>query len=247
MLSDKQLQNYLAGTASPEEAAEIEARIAEDAELEARLFALDFAQAKPLRDAFEAAGNPDTLQALELQVTGNSADKAPQIAFGRIKWVAAAACIGVALVINSLLGQSKPRWQDQVAAYQALYVEQTLAPIAVDDATLTDQLKRGEQALGRSLPLDVVGTLDEIPLLRAQILGFEDSPLIQMAYLTERGVPVALCAIRLEGTPSAEVIYETLSGLPTASWSDGEFSYMIVGNIENEQLAKMAQSLRSTL
>lgn len=248
MLSDKQLQDYLAGTGPLEEALIIEAGVMTDAELEARLFALDFSNAKPLREAFDLAVSPETLQALEKRIPDTQTKSTLAVVFDKIKWgAAAAALVAIGFGLSNLKGQPEPRWRDQVASYHALYVAQTLASITLNDAQLAEQLSQGEQALGRSLPVDVVGSLGDSPLLRTQVLGFKDTPLVQMAYLTNSGVPVALCAIPSKAEPSTEILYETLSGLPTASWSDGAYSYMIVGDIDDNRLTAMAQNMRDTL
>ena len=142
---------------------------------------------------------------------------------------------------------AKPSWQDQVAVYQTLYVTDTLALTDADDEELTAQLARSERAVGRALPLDVVGELEGMKLLRAQVLGFEGAPLIQMAYLSDDGVPVALCAIRLTTSVTDQPTFETLSGLPVVHWSDGSFGYMIVGDIERSLLMEMAETVLQSL
>lgn len=119
-----------------------------------------------------------------------------------------------------------------MAVYQTLYVSETLASTVSNDEELAAQLAKSEQAIGREQPLDVVGDLEGMKLLWAQVLGFEGTPLIQMAYLSDKGVPVALCATRLTTPVNHQPSFEALSGLPVVHWSDGRYGYMIAGDID---------------
>lgn len=250
MFSDEQLQQYLAGTLPPDDAVKLEVEIAHDATLEARLFALDYARAAPLRDAFEHVPNAAGLQDLETLVLNKIVDTKRVIPQVTWKWSAVGAAAAFAIGAFLFSGQTskpEPDWQDQVAVYQTLYVAETLASTVANDEDLTVQLVRSEQAVGRTLPLDVVGELEGMKLLRAQVLGFKGAPLIQMAYLSDDGVPVALCTIRLTTPATDQPTLETLSGLPVVHWSDGTFGYMIVGNIDRNLLVNMAATLSEAL
>ncbi|MFX0544149.1 anti-sigma factor family protein [Roseovarius sp. S1116L3] len=248
--SDAQLRAYLKGMLSQDQAEALEAQVAQDAVLEARLFALDFDRAGALRAAFDAVPETDVLQDLEGGLPNAKAQAAG--VFPARFWIGAGIVASVAFATGAFLfdaetAASDPRWQDLVAAYQSLYVTETLAPIAADNEQLTAQLSRAARRLGRALPLDVVSDLGGLELLRAQILGFDDTPLIQLAYLSEDGMPVALCAIQRAGPTVGEFTFEVLAGLQSVHWSDGTFSYMIVGDIENDRLSEMAESVRNTL
>jgi len=237
--SDEQLKDYLAGTLPAGAAADLETRVEQDTALEARLFALDFAQAAPLREAYAQIPEAPALKALEDIVMG--AHKAEPAAVQPRAWgwpvAAAVALFAVgAAWFGGQASQPAPNWQDQVAVYQTLYVPETLSSVMTDQAQVAAQLASSERALGRKLPLDVVGELEGTKLLRAQILGFEGAPLIQMAYLSQTGVPFALCAIRLDTPASDAPAFERLSGMPVVHWSDGEFGYMIVGDMDRDVL-----------
>jgi len=43
------------------------------------------------------------------------------------------------------------------------------------------------------------------------------------------------------------VVSETLAGLPSVHWSDGSYSYMIVGDIDPDRLLKMANDVQTVL
>jgi anti-sigma factor RsiW len=253
MYSDAQLQDYLAGTLDIETAEALEEQIATDQTLESRLLALEHTQTGALRAVFDAVPDPDRLDHLERQIMAtNVASPIPTPAPAPMPWKWASVAAVGAFAVGAYLFSIPPeapatRWQDQVASYQALYVTDTLAAVSADANQIAVQLAKSEQALGRDLPLDVVGDLDGLQLLRAQILGYKDAPLIQMAYLTEDGIPVALCAIRPKAAVAKDFAFETLSGLPTVHWSDGSFNYMIVGDIDNERLMEMAQGVSTSL
>ncbi|SLN53967.1 anti-sigma factor [Pseudooctadecabacter jejudonensis] len=247
--SDTELKLYLSGALAEDRVPELEDALAVDDALEARLLTLDLEAASDLREAFAHVPLAENVQTLT-QLT-QSAAKIDAPVRGKLRqWgvpaLAAAASFALAVVVT---GQSPEPvaldWKDAVAIYQSLYTEDTLANLQVDSAALDQQLSLSAQALGRDLPRDAVGDLDGLPLLRAQILGIDDAPLIQMAYLTEDGQPVAFCMT--EGGDAADVVAQTLSGLPTVHWSDGRFSYMIVGDVPADRLSRMADQVRQTL
>lgn len=248
--SNEQLQEYLAGTLPQDEAAALEEQLSQDAALEARLFALDFGQAAALRDAFDAVPAGGRLDALSDNVTNGTAKELPTSGLAGWKIASAAAVAAFALGALVFAGSSEiaaPNWHEQVAIYQTLYVQDTLSEITPNDAALTAQLSRSADALDRPLPLPVLRNVGGLDLLRAQILGFKDAPLIQMAYLTDDGVPVALCAIRLAGDDTDGLRFETIAGMPVVHWSDGNFSYMIVGHISEDRLRDMAKDVIDVL
>lgn len=237
---DKDLLAYLDGDMALRD--EIEAALAQDAELERRLMALD-PMAGPVRAAFEgipAAGRLPTLEALE-----PTAEVTAPARSGLWK-IAAALIVGVGLGAGVVLsrGGDDLRWQDQVAIYQALYVPETVARLVTDEATLAEQFDQADAALGLTLPRDALSALDGLDLRRAQILGIEDAPLIQIVFANETGAPIAFCILRQNGTASATET-ETLSGLPVAHWSDGDFGYMLVGELGPDQMSMTAQQLRA--
>jgi len=246
--SDSQLRAYIAGNLPPDHASALEEKIADNRELEARLLAFDREQSAPIRDAFMSVPSPDHIAGLAAALPAAKPRKMIPANFAKIGFAASTL---IAAILLSVLMTNRPgtakTWREQVAIYQALYVTDTLSHIAPDPTVLSQQLERSSTALGRSLDVDAVRNLDGLSLLRAQVLGFNDTPLVQMAYLSENGVPIALCAVHIGSDAQAGVRAEVLSGLPSVSWSDGEFSYMIVGDIAPSRLERMAQGLQNTL
>jgi len=248
--SDAQLKAYLAGDLAVEEAQALEEAIAMDDALEARLLAFDRAMSAPVKEAFDALDIEERLAPqVERVMTPPSVQQVKvRSAVKGFAVGAAAAAVAVGVFLGTLRPEAEPmRWQEQVAVYQALYVTDTLAPISATPDQVAHQLARSEAALGRSLPSEAVQSLDGLGILRAQVLGVGDLPLIQMAYLSETGAPVAFCVIKLAGDPSAGVASETLSGLPSVHWSDGSYSYMIVGDLSDDRLRRMAEDAQARL
>ena len=66
-----------------------------------------------------------------------------------------------------------------------------------------------------------------MPILRAQILGYDDAPIIQLAYL--RGdTPYAFCITLADG-PARTMTQTRREGLATSSWSDGTHDFLLIG------------------
>lgn len=244
--TDAELLDYLSGKLGADKSAALEQALATDETLETRLLTFERRGAADLRDAVQALPIADRVQAI--------ADSLPvqtEPSFSRSRWPGAIAA-GIAAVVMAgaffFAGQDQTpvRWQEQVAIYQALYVTETLAVVEPSPAEIDAQLKRSATALGRPLQIEAVGQLDGLSLLRSQILGFEGKPLIQMAYLSEEGVPVALCIVHL-GEETEGIVPEALAGLQSVHWSDGTYSYMIVGDIAQDRLMTMARDVSGLL
>ena len=248
--TDTQLQDYLAGRLDADLASALEESIADNLVLEKRLLKFERAGSANMREALHAMPIDDRLDLIRdampnPETTGVAMPTRSRWS-GAIGAAVAAAAVAGVVMFNGGTATASDRWQEQVAIYQALYVTDTLAVVQANPGDVAGQLARSGEILGRALPIDAVGDLDGLPLLRAQVLGFDDHPLIQMAYLTDDGVPVALCAIRL-GAETDGVTSETLAGLSSVHWSDGTFSYMIVGDIAPDRLLKMANDVQGVL
>lgn len=248
---DDMLRAYLAGDLPADQAAALEAQIETDPDLEARLHALDLAAAAPLQQAF--AGLPDAghLDRLAQDLRGEAATP-PAARAGAAGLIGLAAALLLAFGLGAWVrapGTSDvpSRWQDQVAIYQALYVTETVGALQFAPDEVAGQLSAASAALGRDIPLDVVDDIDGMVLRRAQILGFDSAPLIQMAYLSADGAPIALCAVRLEGAEDQAPVLETLAGLPATHWISDGYGFMLVGDIPQSRLQSLARSLQGTL
>lgn len=160
------------------------------------------------------------------------------------------ALIGAAMAASVALlawpGQ-RDGWQDYVASYQALYIDQTLAHLSPAPADQEVELQRVAEAIGRDLPLAALTGEEALDYKRAQILGFEGQPLVQMAFLAEGDTPLALCIIRQEDEAGEAVAVTRMEGLSTATWSKGGYAYMLIGGTDDALVEAAARRFAVTL
>ncbi len=246
---EAQLRAYLAGEFSPQAAQALEAQLEQDRDLEDRLFALDMDSAAPLREVMSEIPQDPRITSL----AGALPEVQEQIGrSGVMSWARVAAAVVVAFGLGAMLfgnrGATAPSsWQEQVAIYQALYVSETVAPLEFSAEEIAAQVAKSSAILGADLPINVVSSLEGLTLKRAQVLGFEGAPLIQLAYVSPEGTPVALCAVRLDGSTDKATTFETLAGLEAAHWSRDGYGFMLVGDLSKEQIEDLATGLQRQL
>lgn len=236
---DELLTAYLDGELSDEDRARVEAALADDADLQARLADLDI-PLNTLRDAMDQVLNEaphmpvlparrTAPRAVPLAITGGA--------------LAAGVAIGALLMTSLTPAPKAPGWIDYVAAYQVLYSTETLEAIETDPEMQTAELETVSETVGRSL--NAARSIPGLDFKRAQILGFKGKPLAQLAYLSEGGVPLALCVIA--STNDADIKQMEREGLQAASWSDGQFAYLLIGGQDAALIEETARRLKDTL
>ena len=219
-ISDETLTAFLDAELPADEQASIAARLEADPALAARLAALE-APLDRLRvgmDRLASLAPPPPSQSLPSQ----SLRLQPQRK--RAGAMAAVLLLGLGLgaagmaVLNSQT--TRGDWQDYAAAYHLLYRAETLRGIVpqTDFTAMSD-------AIG--LDLAAFATASELPILRAQILGYGDAPIVQLAYLRD-GTPYAFCITLADG-PARAMTQAEREGLATASWSDGAHDFLLIG------------------
>ncbi|MEM9602333.1 MAG: hypothetical protein AAGA11_05700 [Pseudomonadota bacterium] len=246
--TDDQLTAYLDGELEPSLAATLEARLATDGELGARLEALSFDQTA-LRQAFDAvlAEAPAFPEA----VLEPAAPAEPHRGVGAFTGFAAAAvlvaCLSSLVTLWATRAPSdERRWFDYVAAYQALYTTDTLVHVTTDGTTRAAELERVSGAIGLEIPLQAVEALPNLHYKRAQVLGFEGAALAQLTFLTADGAPIAICII---GTDQADDTVQTamLEGMASERWSDGEHAFLVIGGADQSELSGVAEAFRQRI
>ncbi len=140
---------------------------------------------------------------------------------------------GVSRLVNPAPEES---WQEFAAIYHALYVNKTLAHIAQTDEAATAELTRVAGVIGRSLDQTALAA-EGLDYKRAQVLGYKGKPLLQLAYLSKIGAPVALCVYKSGTTGRTAVRSEERRGLSAASWSRDGYEYLLIGG-EDQALIK---------
>ena len=227
--SDEDLTAFLDGEASAELAKKIECALENDAVLMKRLEDLSL----PV----------DELKIAMQQVT-DQAPSLPDVLTDRtspsnkspISWVYAgslAASVLISLVVGGLFGKTyfapseAQGWKHYVAAYQSLYVGDTLGNIQLSP----EQIQKNLEDISGQIGFDLVKmTADsELSFKRAQLLGFKGKPLVQLAYLSPDGQPVALCIIRTNKDNTETIGMEKLEGMAAASWRKNGYAFLFIG------------------
>lgn len=157
-------------------------------------------------------------------------------------------CLVIGWSASYLVSQPEEEtWMDFVAAYQALYSTETLAHIEQSPDAASAELQRVSGALGKELDLDDVKQDDLFDYKRAQILGYQGNTLIQLAFLSESGVPFALCIIRSEKQQRSDVRVATMEGLSSAYWSKDGYEYLLIGGNDAAVIERAAAKYRKRL
>lgn len=201
----------------------------------------------------DASARLETLKAATLGLSKNAdalltmAPKMPELpamaptrqpTFGIIGTAAAACVMATAFILTRPADQD---WMTEVARYQALYVTETLANAPEQPpeviATISDRIGR---------PLIAATTVEGLDYRRSQLLGVDGNDLVQMAFLDANGAPFALCLIR--GTGDTDPLdITTRAGLASASWSDGQHAYILIGGTDLTTVETLAKSFQAAL
>ena len=244
--SDEELTAYLDGAADPALRADIERALGGDPGLRERLEALSV-DVDAIRGAFD-----DLLNAAP-PVPDSLADGASvQAARPRVGWAASLAAAVALLLLGGLAGSFISRedpqtWRAYAAAYHALYVEETLSHVATSAASAEADLARVSATLGKTLELADVSGVAGFDFKRAQVLGYEGRPLIQLAFLTEAGDPIALCIFGAGDKQTADLVTARMEGMSAASWAQEGFEYLLVGGRDDAAIRRAAQAFQTAL
>lgn len=92
------------------------------------------------------------------------------------------------------------------------------------------------------LSLDGVKDLDGLTFKRAQMLGFGGKPLLQLAYVTDRGVPVALCIVGVDDTDRMAQAGRHF-GLASVDWVNQGTGFVLIGDVPAKDLDRVKSSL----
>ncbi len=237
MLSDEHLTAWLDGELPQHEADLLERRLAGDPELAARIEALHL----------ERSGLVAAFAALEPSAPPFPQMESPPTWRARlVRPIAVAALVGLAIGAGYWLG-SRPRiddWRMEVAHYQFLYVPDTLTDLRPDPARIKREFSVASERLGRPLDPDALSRVDGLTLRRAQVLGFQGEPLIQIAYTAPDGTPIAFCIMRNTAGRQSAPKNARLLGLASESWQDAEHAYLVIGGDDPGRIAGIARQIR---
>lgn len=239
--TDAELTAYLDGEAGPDLNRVLSDVLETDAELQARLAELDLDK-DLLRHAFDLQG-----QAAPVMPDFPEMAPPPKRSLGVVQFATGiAAGVLLAIAINWATTPTPwAKWQRYAAAYQALYVTQTLSWIEPKQAEIDAQLAK----LGESFGLDLAPVTDVAGLdyRRGQTLGFDGAPLAQLAFLTPDGTPIAFCILREGDQDNSAMRVGAVEGLAAAEWSRDGYSFLLVGGQDQELIEKAARVLAETI
>ncbi len=160
--------------------------------------------------------------------------------------VGALAVLGFGLFIGSVL--SKPSadshlltesWVAQVANYQQLYVRPTVDVAGPIDAPALAQMI--EENLGQVTPIPDLSE-QGVTFRRGQLLQVNGNPLIQLAYLPQTGLPVALCIMKNKAATDSEVVAGESHGLNYRSWSKNGLQFVLLGKLSNSKIQSLTDA-----
>ena len=246
--SDAELTAFLDGVAEPGPAARIDAAAKADPLLQARLEALEL-NTLELKNAFDpmlgVARSRNLEHKLDCAISKDAANdtSAPR---GLVRYASHAAALAIGAAIGWAFLMPADDWRAEVAHYQALYVSDTLTPITPDANRLASEFNRASEALGLAIE---PGMFDDIPglkLHRAQILGFNGTPLVQIAFTQPDGTPVAFCILRDAGNATSPQS-DTLVGLAAASWETPTHRFLTIGGTDISVILALANQLKQRL
>jgi len=246
---DRKLTAYLDGELDGAERAALDARLAADPTLRARLDALR-AAADGARAAFAAL--LETAPLAEMKTRLDAALAVPPRAAPLWSRRAAAIAAAVAIVAFAAgLGAGRwsagpggelaehDDWRQTVADYVALYTSETFG--SAPSPRLAEEIASLSRRLDTPLDVDRL-QLDGLSLRRVVLFQYEGAPLGQIAYLDD-ATPVAFCILR-DGEADAPFASSSRDGLALASWAQGGRGFMLIGKIPIERLTALARSLK---
>lgn len=249
---DEAIVAWLDGEMTPQEAAQFEQAMAEDAELAARVEQLQHSSLD-----FEQAFAPLLEQAPQARMAQQLADiptPAPIPAKGYSRRALIAASVSFLLVGSSIGFMARPsddekeesqNIRDLEARYMSLYSAETLADTLNDAAMLQRGLDRTRLDLGLQLhpqQLHLPGA--ELKMVR--ILRYERTSIAQIAWLHADYGPMALC-ISPAPHVTNPITREQRHGMQLAWWKRGGYQYVLIGRNPPTQLAATAETLQTAL
>jgi len=90
--------------------------------------------------------------------------------------------------------------------------------------------------------------VNDLKYKRAQVLGYQGKPLIQFAFLTTNGIPVALCIMAADANKKAhEITLRRLANINAVSWGKSGYEFLILGDTAFNELLRFAKHFQSKI
>ncbi|MFK8076826.1 MAG: hypothetical protein AB8B84_09600 [Granulosicoccus sp.] len=262
--SDEDILRYVDGNMDEPSASQLRNDINNNAQLSQRVDAM-LASQLPYSMAYKVNPAPEMPESLRQTVSvwsdvaRNSSLEPQTVKLRGMKVAAVAAAVGLSFALGfgaaNLPSQGQVAvqasvvndqtmedtlWVQRVADYQSLYVAQTVNDIQ-------NGRTKAEELLARSEIKDVMDA--KIPdlsdydyqFVRAQQLGFQGQPLIQLVYTSAGKKPLALCFMPSKGEDQNTITVALHEELVSASWRKASQRFVIVADESYESIESIAR------
>ena len=262
--SDEDILRYVDGDMDEQSASQLRNDINNDPELSQRVDAM-LASQLPYSMAYKLNPAPEMPESLRQTVSvwsdvARNSSLQPQAAkpWG-MKVAAVAAAVGLSFALgfgtanlrgNGQIAVNNPvihgqttedtLWVQRVADYQSLYVAQTVSDIQGGRAKADELLARPEikDVMNAQIP-DLSDY--NYQFVRAQQLGFQGQPLIQLVYTSPGKKPLALCFMPSQGEDKNTITVALHEDLGSASWRTTSQRFVIVADESQESIESIAR------
>jgi anti-sigma factor RsiW len=224
---------------------ELLARIKDDPQLRERYEALQ-ATSAPMAAALDLAREGAPVDRLRTLIPPEPAKKA-RFSVSTLRPLAAGIALGVIVsaAAASFALRGEADWRSAVMDYMDLYTRQTFAFPPPDVETRAQMLAAVGSQVGA--PLTPVSTAAPgLDFRVAFILGYEGTPLAEVAYVDPSGEPVLLCVFG-KGGADAEMRVERRGEYALANWTHGGRDFLVIGRLPDARVAEVARSLAARL
>lgn len=137
-------------------------------------------------------------------------------------------------------GAKKP-WISVAADYQQLYTRDTVANLTPDpaiSAKIVGEIRSDDGIRLRVPDLSMAG----MRFKAVDRLRYDGKPLVQIVYLPEHGVPVALCVMK-DARPDQGIAKHEMHGMTVVAWRQNELSYALIGKPDSGDLEAIARQI----
>ncbi|MGZ7178174.1 anti-sigma factor family protein [Burkholderia gladioli] len=138
-------------------------------------------------------------------------------------------------------GGAKKPWISVAADYQQLYTRDTVANLTPDPAVaakIVGEIRSDDGIRLRVPDLSMAG----MRFKAIDRLRYDGKPLVQIVYLPEHGVPVALCVMK-DARPDQGIAQHEMHGMTVVAWRQNELSYALIGKPDSGDLEAIARQI----
>lgn len=131
----------------------------------------------------------------------------------------------------------------EVAGYHAVYSRETRHLVEVPP----DQVEHLKAWLGQRLVrnLDVPDlTVAGLRFAGGRMVIINGRPVAQLMYTRDQGLPIGICLTQMAGRPSP-INVEQSGTLQLASWEDGGYEYVVVGEMDAAAARNLAERVKA--